>query len=333
MLRILYVVAALSMTWTPVNADTVELVNGDQLHGTVVEQTPQQIVLEHPVLGRIKLPADQVNAVVVAPDEAETPATETPKPTDAPQPGQNKSASASISTSNPGQADAGKQNDLPHRLLPGWDKHFELGFTGSDGNSQTFNLNSRFTASREDEQDRWKFDAAYFRTQDDGSRTRNELTGELVRDWLMPDSPWFKFANAKLEYDEFQDWETRTSGFLGIGKTLRDSPKHKLAGRAGLGGSYEFGVVNELVPEAMFGLEWAYQINDRQTLISHATVFPDLDEFGESRTLAGVAWLIELDHADGLSLKLGIDDEYESTTEGPADHNDVKYYGALVYDF
>ena len=106
-----------------------------------------------------------------------------------------------------------------------------------------------------------------------------------------------------------------------------------MIGRAGLGGSYEFGSVNELVPEALLGLEWVYTINERQTLSSYVTVYPSLDDFGESRTVAGAAWTIAIDEADGISLKLGIDNEYESRTEGSSKNNDVKYYGALVFDF
>jgi Protein of unknown function, DUF481 len=307
-------------------ADTVELTNGDLLHGTITEQTERSVVIEHPVLGRVELPIEQVNAVVVIPDGPGAQAE-----------GQDEQArdktTQASPTLDPAVAALDTDLTLADKLLPGWDKHFELGINGSDGNSQTFNLVSGFNATKEDENNRWTINATYFRNQDDGNRTRNEFIGIVNRDWLMPGSPWFKFANGRFDYDEFQDWESRASGFLGVGKVLRETPKHVITGRVGLGGSYEFGTVNELVPEAMLGLEWAYTINDRQTLKSYATVFPDLNEFGESRTLAGAEWVIQIDEADGVSLKFGLLNEYESKTEGIAKHNDVKYYGALVFDF
>jgi len=323
--RWLSFVAILSALPLTADADTVELINGDLLHGTIIEQTQQVVVIEHPVLGLIELPTEQVSAVFLLPDGAEAEEVDGQAPQAVDQ--------VTVSPGAQEQTPFTAPNSLTDRLLPGWDKHFELGFNGSDGNSQTFNLNSAFTATKENDQNRWKLDASYYRNHDDGNRTRNELTGEVVRDWLMPDSPWFKFANGKFEYDEFQDWETRASGFLGVGKLLRDTPKHNLAGRAGLGGSYEFGEVNELVPEVLLGLVWTYSINDRQKLKSHVTVFPDLNEFGESRTQAGAAWIIEIDRTGGISLKFGLENEYESKTEGTAKHNDVKYYGALVFDF
>lgn len=294
------------------HADTVELVTGDVLHGTVAEQSDSTVVLEHPVLGKVTLPADQVKAVTLDGDETDD--TQAPPPEPAPVVEE-------------------KPHPLSQRLLPGWDKHFELGFTGTDGNTQTSTLRVAFNAIRENDEERTKLAVFHNRAEDDGERTRNEAAAEAVHDWLMPGSPWFKFATGKLEYDEFTDWETRASAFVGVGKQVYDGPKNELIGRVGIGGSYEFDSINEFVPEALLGLEWVHHINGKQKLTGYATVFPDLDEFGESRTLAGAAWTIAIDEGEGLSLKFGIDNEYESRTESDAKHNDVKYYGALVFDF
>lgn len=323
-------VVIVSVVSTPLFADSVELISGDLLHGTVVEQSGQVVILEHPILGRIELPADQVQAVVISPDRVDTaPATAAP---DGQVPGE-QAAEDPPATLSPALPGVDWNETLREKLLPGFDKRFELGFNGSDGNSQTFNLNSAFLATKEDDRDRSKISATYYQNNDDGNRTRNEFIGKVVHDWLMPESPWFKFANGRLEYDEFQDWDTRISGFLGTGRLLADTPKHNLIARAGLGGSYEFGTVNELIPEALIGLEWVYQINRRQKLESYITLFPDLNEFGESRALAGTAWSIKIDDTDNISLKFGLYDEYESKTQGTAKHNDVKFYGALVFDF
>ena len=51
-------------------ADTVELVGGDVIHGKVVEQTDDLVVIEHETLGRLELPADQVASVTIAAEEA-----------------------------------------------------------------------------------------------------------------------------------------------------------------------------------------------------------------------------------------------------------------------
>jgi putative salt-induced outer membrane protein YdiY len=310
------VVLTLPLCSGTLHADTVELISGEVLHGTITEQQDLGVTLDHPVLGTVKLSADQIKQYQIASEDAQ--AEEQPQAPAEP---------AAV------VAEAAAPNGLSQKILPGWDKHFELGFTGTDGNTQTSNLAVGFAALRENDEERTKLNLSAFRAEDDGTRTRNEAAGELTHDWLMPESPWFKFVTGKLEYDEFKDWETRASAFIGVGKQIYDGPKNNLIGRAGIGGSYEFDSINEVVPEALFGLEWVYNINERQKLTSYVTVYPDLDEFGESRTLAGSAWSIKIDEADGLSLKLGIDNEYESRTEGTSKHNDVKYYAAVVFDF
>lgn len=299
---------AASLASSTLHADTVELVTGEMLHGTVTAQTDDAVTLTHPVLGEVVLPTAQVQGVVIASEAAEA---EAAKPVQEPEP----------------------IAEWSNKLLPGWDKHFEAGFSGTDGNTQTSSISVGFAALRENDEERSKIDLSYFRTDDDGNRTRNEATAQVTHDWLMPDSPWFKFLTGKLEYDEFSDWQTRAGAFFGVGKQIYEGPKNNLIGRVGVGGSYEFDDINDFVPEALLGLEWVHTINDRQTLSGHVTVYPDLEEFGESRTVAGAAWIIEIDQADGMSLKLGIDNEYESRTEGTAKNNDVKYYGAIVYDF
>lgn len=299
---------AVAVSTPLVSADTVELVTGDLLHGTVTEQSDSAVVISHPLLGEVTLPIDQVQGVTVTSEEGEAPPPPQPESSELTQ-------------------------YLSDKLLPGWDKHLEAGFSGTDGNTQTSNIRVGFGALRENDHERTKLGLSHFRAEDDGTRTRNEAAASLVHDWLMPGSPWFKFATGKLEYDEFKDWETRVSAFLGVGKQIYDGPKNNLIGRVGLGGSYEFDSINELVPEALLGLEWVHTISDSQTLSAHVTLYPDLDEFGESRTVAGAAWTIEIDEADGISLKFGIDNEYESRTEGASKHDDVKYYSALVFDF
>jgi putative salt-induced outer membrane protein YdiY len=304
-------IAALAVTacTTHLYADTVELVTGELLHGTVTEQTDASVAISHPILGEMTIPMEQVQGVLVTSEEG---AAESPPPPPVP---------------------VNLKQNMSNKLLPGWDKYFELGFTGSDGNTQTSTVSVGFAALRENDHERTKLDLSHFRYEDDGARTRNEAAAELVHDWLMPGSPWFKFMALKLDYDEFKDWETRASGFVGVGKQIHESDSHSVIGRAGQGASYEFGTVNELVPEALLGLEWIYTINARQTLSSYVTLYPSFDDFGESRTVSGAAWTIAIDEADGISLKLGIDNEYESRTEGSSKHNDVKYYGALVFDF
>jgi hypothetical protein len=41
-------------------ADTIELQNGDKLSGDLVERSAERVVLDHPVLGRVEIPVEQI---------------------------------------------------------------------------------------------------------------------------------------------------------------------------------------------------------------------------------------------------------------------------------
>jgi hypothetical protein len=41
-------------------AESIDLVNGDKLSGNVIEQNAERVVLEHPVLGRVEIPVEQI---------------------------------------------------------------------------------------------------------------------------------------------------------------------------------------------------------------------------------------------------------------------------------
>lgn len=315
-------------------ADSVELINGDVLHGKVVEQSDQAVTIEHPVLGRVSLTPDRVKAVVMTPAGAQAEeVTDTAKSSDKPK------TSTESKTKSKSEADLRAEKNIPDfapfydYLLPGWDRRLEFGITGEEGNNPEFNLRLAFNAKKVSDRHRWNIKTVYYNESDDRKRNKNEFAGSTTLDWLRPESPWFTFAKGSYEYDEFESWEHRPGGYAGIGKQIKDTPRNNVIGRAALGGSYEFGTVDEFFPEGFFELTWEHQINPRQKLESYIDIFPKLDDFGESRINFGTAWIISIDRVDGLSLKLGFDDEYDSKTDDDASHNDFKYFMSVVYDF
>lgn len=148
------------------------------------------------------------------------------------------------------------------------------------------------------------------------------------------------------QYDDFQAWQLRLGGFAGVGYAVTgkedvdrgrwpilEDEKLSLLTRVGAGGSYEFGDVNEFVPEALLAVEAAYKFDDDKSLRLVNTLFPDLDDFGESRNTTELSLKVLLDHGRGLSLKVGAFNEYLSRTEGESSHNSLSYFVNLVYDF
>ena len=288
----------------------VELSNGDTLEGSVVptdltdaDGNPQ-VILNHPVLGEVPVPADAV-------------VTEDPG-------------------AGGGVADAANAltEVIDSVLFPGWDKSLSAGFNGRT-QTETLSLYANFATGTEDERRRWDIQADYFRSTEDGDATESNLIIRADRDWLIPGEDYFFFARGTAEYDQFEAWEQRLGLFGGVGYQFIDTDRHSLLGRVGVGAIYEFGGEEDFTTEGLIGIEYEFQITENQSFQLRNTTFPSLDPFFEEyRNVTEANYQIQLAAGDGLSLRLGIRNEYESEVDEPGiDENDLKYFGALVYDF
>lgn len=235
---------------------------------------------------------------------------------------------------------AGGEQDM---FFAGWESSFEAGLNGSDGNSETFNIYLAFESKKATETDRWDFSSAYFLNSSDGNTTKNEWLTNLKKEWLLEDSPWFVFALGGYELDEFEAFDHRFNAAAGIGYDIFDTEKFALKVNAGAGGKWEvydkpetFTPAKsdvEFAPEALAGVELTWQITDNQTLNAATTFFPDLEDTDRYRIISSVDWKVKLSQVDGLNLKIGFANEYESVVDPGVERNDLVYYAAVVWDF
>jgi putative salt-induced outer membrane protein YdiY len=290
------------------HADKLRLKNGDVLSGEIVETSDAGVVLEHAVLGRLAIAADQIDAR--AEGDAALPAP--PAPPKPPRPGLFGSP-----------------------VLRGWNKQIQLGFTGSSGNSETQDVLVGVRGSFADETKRWQFDSGYFRASTDGSSTKNQAFAMLLRDFLFPGKKYFAFATTRYDWDQFQEWDHRLSLAGGLGYAFIDRETFDLRGRAGIGTTKTFGSPgdDEWVPEAVLGLETEWLPAERQKVTAYTTFFPSLSDLGEFRNLTGVDWSLSIADGLGLSLNVGVQNEYESDVAPGIEKNDLLYRAALLYDF
>ncbi len=241
--------AGVALACTAALADKVRLKNGDVVTGEIVETTEAGVVLEHPVLGKVTIAADQIDAQVDG--NAALPAPPTPPPP--PRPG--------ISGTS---------------VLAGWNKQLQFGFTGSSGNSDNQDILAGVRGNYADDAKRWQFDSGYFRSSDDGDDTKNQAFAMLLRDFLFTGTKYFAFASTRYDYDQFQAWDHRLNLAAGGGYSFIDGEKFDLRGRAGFGGTKTFGAQgdDEWVPEAVIGLESEWLPADRQKITGLHDVLP-----------------------------------------------------------
>lgn len=293
------------------HAEEVVLDTGEVLRGTLVERTDANVVVDHPVLGRLTIAADRVREV--RPDSPPVVVEEVPVPPAAPAP------------------EAPPPEEKPKSP---WKKTGLVGYSGTQGNTTAFDLRVGLGAEMEDEERRVKLATGYLLSETEGDRDDNNFFFSALHDWVIQDSKWFPFAVGRYDWDEFEQWDGRVSLGGGVGYQWIDDPDLKVRLRAGATGTREFGSDDDSWrPELLLGGEFKKTLNDTQTLEGSLFYVPDLDETGEYRTLAKLEWSIKLDNDDSVHLKLGVENEYDSHREDPFKSHDFKYFVALSFEF
>ncbi|MEM9109309.1 MAG: DUF481 domain-containing protein [Planctomycetota bacterium] len=327
---------------TVATADTVELVNGDVLTGTVVEQTEQGVMLDHAILGNITLPKARIAKVTLDQEQPAEPTRPAEQPKRAPNP---RLAGEASGTADKQRADiqalkakaaeaAIEDRSLWQRFREDWTSKLTLGLNGSAGPTDRQDYRIKFKTGFEDGRDRITFDSSWYYATANDTQTENQFEANLTRDWLKKDAPWFFFVKGQYKFDHNRAWENRTSAFGGGGYTLKKTDEVEVNTRLGFGGTYEYGSVNDFTPEALFGgsiIKW--NLSERAAIAGETLYFPSLEDSANFRIESSLTWTYKLDMADGLSLKLGIENEYDSRTPNENQNNDIRYFGAVVLSF
>lgn len=288
----------------PEAPDTVVLDTGEVLRGRIRFRDETVLVLEHPVLGVIELPAARVKAV--GPLAAAAPGSPAPE-----------------EAARPGLFGTG--------LLAGWERSVGIGLAGTSGNSDTFNANGEVNGKYEDERDRWTFGSSYLLAAEGSSTTKNQAFAQLEKAWLFPGSRWFAFSRGRWDYDEFKDFDHRVAAAAGPGFHFLQTERFTLDGRLAPGVNRTIGGDDDDTTfEALAGLDFTWKVAEDQEFSTTHEIYPSFTDLGEYRTLSSADYKIKLTDW-GLNLKLGVRNEYLSNAE--EENNDLTYLGNLVYDF
>ncbi len=234
----------------------------------------------------------------------------------------------SLTTAAPAQDDADDAED------PQWESRLSAGLSGSEGDTRTQSLNAHFRTRLRTELRRIEFTSHYFFGRSAGRTDQNEAQALLNHDWLMPDSPWFVFARAQYDFNDFRAWQQRASSFGGVGYAFVDEEDLELLGRAGAGATYEFKGGRKWTPEALFGASVArWNITENQSLTGSVTYYPNLEHLRQFRLDAAIEWTVKINTADGLSLSVGANNQYESHPLEGGKRNNLTYYASVNLDF
>lgn len=215
--------------------------------------------------------------------------------------------------------------------LDSWDSSFEIGLNGAEGNSQTFTVQTGFSLERKTEYDVSDIRLRYAMSRAESAETQNYAILKTSYERLMHESPWSMYLKSDSRYDRFKPFDLRLVLNGGMALTYVDTKYTNLKSRLGAGTSREFGGPDDTwTPEANFGLDFKKQLTKRQKLTASFDYFPEWGQFNDYRAVSDVSWELVLDADANLSLKLNIEDRYDSTPNG-ARANDVLYAFLLLW--
>lgn len=211
-----------------------------------------------------------------------------------------------------------------------WSGSASLGLHGASGNTERLSVRSDLALSRDTARFETDFTAVYSYATEEGNESANRLDTKLRNDWLIADSPWRYYARARYEFDEFQDWRHRVSGGPGVGYLWSKTERLYFLTRAGVDVTREFGGEDDTItPEGVLGFDLQYHLSESQRLVWVFDFMPDVSEFGPYRFETNAALEIDIDRTNGLFLKIGVEDRYDSTPGPEKKRNDFVYFITL----
>ncbi len=214
-----------------------------------------------------------------------------------------------------------------------WEGSVELGLSGTEGNTQTFNVRAGLTARHKTEFLRQTLQITSIQKSADSVTTANTALLDGRLEWPMPASRWNYYLHGLVEYDQFKAFTYRFSGDTGAGYEIIQNEVTTLLARGGLSTSREVGGPdNQFNPELVFGGEVKHKFGPLHALSAKVDYFPNVTAWGDFRINSQAAWEIALSKAWGLSLKLSVIDRYDSTPH-TARPNDLDYSTLLLWQF
>ena len=219
--------------------------------------------------------------------------------------------------------------------VPVWSSGVEFGFNGSSGNTDVFNLRLGGYAKRVTDANLFSADLLYGYGKQNGVLTQDKALFNARDEILFGDSPWALFVSNQIEYDSFRAYDFRVGDYAGFAYRLLKTDDVSLRGRLGVGASVQVGTNSELwVPEGLIGLDYDQKLTQRQRLMATVDAYPDLGHAGQYRVRARGAYECLLcPDWGGLTLRLGLQERYDSNPGAAKKRNDLDYFTTLMLKF
>ncbi len=224
---------------------------------------------------------------------------------------------------------------LPLRLPKPWSGGADFGINGASGNSEVFNFRGSWNVRRKTESNVLTSDFLYVYSVQNAKTNTQQALFNTRDEILFAGSRYSLFAANQIEYDELRAYRFRIGIYGGVGYTVIDDARTTLRTRVGVGAVRELGSdgsESRWISEAIFGYDFRQKVTEHSSVISILDFYPRIDNFGEYRIRARLAYEWVIDPDTGTVLRFGIQDRYDSDP-GNAKRNDLTYFTTLGLKF
>lgn len=327
---------------TPV---TLRLAGGDVLRGTLVSESPESIVVRHPVLGELTLQRVNVTAMSATPASPQEPPFVKAETQDTVLDVQASSAAGAREQGAKDEAKAAAKGDAAAPAADAAAKaeepipskwKFSLAANANYVDSADEQLDFRVAGGavyEDPDVEKLKIDGEYFFRTVNSSTTDNNLLLTGVYDYFFKDSSWLAFGKVQGQMAPLEAWEERLSGWGGLGyRFFREAP-FVLTGKVGAGATREFGGINETRAELYVELAGKWDITEFQSLEASCWVAPEFEDFSDYLLLSRLEWSVKIDPTLGMSFLGGLRYQYQSNVPAGDNPDDLRVYAGIKLDF
>ncbi len=215
-----------------------------------------------------------------------------------------------------------------------WTTTLGAGLSYSQTDDLTLGANFNGSVVRDDDASKWTTTLKYVYNFDENEVKDNFgiITTNYER-MFASNSKVLWFARGSFQYNQTENYKTRTKAFAGLGYLASNTDALKLRVNGGAGGSKDRNGDTSFIPRTTFGysLEWA--LSGLTRLTSTTSIENDIGAFGDYLLVVEANFTVKVSETQNLSLYLNVRDEYDSNPSEGDSWNQIWLTMGLTYAF
>ncbi len=216
-------------------------------------------------------------------------------------------------------------------FLTGWDSKANLGFTMTRGNSETSLITSSIALKKQVAKDEYSIGLAYSFSENEGTSTADELTGLYNWNRILSDTNYLGFK-AEGRRDDIAKVDYRIQATATYGNYFVKNDISEFCLEAGPGFTAEsLDSDKKNYAHIYVGERAMRKVTDNTQLFQTLSVYKDLSDFEKFNLIFTLG--VETKMNDNLSLRVTLENKYESQPAAGALNNDTKLISGVSYTF